>query len=258
MNKILERILDAGEFEGPDGQIIKVRANIPREEGDFLSRIVHAANPTVSIEVGLAYGVSAMFICDALQKTPTTRHIVIDPYQQTATWGFGAGLANLKNAGHEGIVEFHASDSQHVLPQLDADGLKVDFAFIDGGHTFDHCLIDFFYIDRMLRVGGVVAFDDSNWPPIARVIRFILANRNYRVHAALAPARPRNPSLKRRLLLGSARLAARSSTAVAALFKPQLLATDEALGITGGRCLALTKLADDTRHGADPGEHQDF
>ncbi len=258
MNTILQTILDVGEFEDPDGQLIKVRANIPREEGEFLRQIVQAANPTVSIEIGLAYGVSAMFICDALQKTPATRHIVIDPYQQTATWGFGAGLANLKKAGHEDIVEFHAADSQHVLPKLDTSGLEVDFAFIDGGHTFDHCLIDFFYIDRMLRVGGIVAFDDSNWPPIARVIRFILANRNYRVHAALAPARRRNTSLQRRIRLGSARLAARSSNAVAALFKPQILKTDESLGITGGRCLALTKLADDTRHGADPSEHQDF
>ena len=258
MNEILETMLNKGEFAGPDGRTIRLRANIPREEGEFLRRIVREVRPTVSVEVGLAYGVSAMFICDALEKNPATRHIVIDPYQQTATWGFGAGLANLERAGHKDVVEFHAADSQVVLPQLAAEDVVVDFAFIDGGHTFDHCLIDFFYIDRMLRVGGIIAFDDSNWPAINKVIRFILSNRNYRVHAALAPAHAKNASLKRQLLLGAALLCARSSSAVAQLFKPQVLATDQSLGITGGRCLALRKESDDTRHGADQSEHRDF
>ena len=260
MNEILECIFSTGEFEGPDGQQIKVRANIPREEGDFLQRIVRSVNPTVSLEVGLAYGVSAMIICDSLQRTPETRHIVIDPFQHRETWGFGAGLNNLKKAGHGDIVEFHNVDSQTALPQLAASGLKIDFAFVDGGHTFDHCLVDFFYIDRMLRVGGVVAFDDTNRPTISKVIRFIVTNRNYSVYAALDPARSRPLSLKRRLLLELARRSARVSGAVEQLFKPQVLEPDASLGISGGRCVALKKEDDDTRGGAGPSDigHRDF
>ncbi len=260
VNQLLETILESGQFEGPDGQLVKVRANIPREEGRFLQEVVKRIKPTVSLEVGLAYGISAMFICDALEKVPGTRHIVIDPYQRTATWGFGAGLHNLKKSGHEDIIEFHDSDSQRVLPELAVGGLKVDFAFIDGGHTFDHCLVDFFYIDRMLRVGGVVAFDDSNWPTISKVIRFVVSNRNYSVYAALEPSRPVAGSWKRRLLLDVARRSARSSTAIARLFKPNVLESDGSLGITGGRCIALKKENDDTRHGAGPADigHHDF
>jgi len=46
----------------------------------------------------------------------------------------------------------------------EAQGERIDFAFIDGAHTFDHVLVDFFYIDRMLNVGGIVAFDDVGFP----------------------------------------------------------------------------------------------
>jgi hypothetical protein len=40
-------------------------------------------------------------------------------------------------------------------------------------------LVDFFYIDKLLNVGGIVAFDDSNWPSISKVIKFIIKNRSY-------------------------------------------------------------------------------
>ena len=54
----------------------------------------------------------------------------------------------------------------------EAQGERIDFAFIDGAHTFDHALVDFFYIDRMLNVGGIVAFDDLGFPCIEKVCRF--------------------------------------------------------------------------------------
>src|SRR5581483_11732845 len=60
-------------------------------------------------------------------------------------------------------------------------GEQFDFAFIDGYHTFDHCLVDFFYIDMMLRPRGIVVFDDVGWPAINNVVRFVAANRRYAI-----------------------------------------------------------------------------
>jgi hypothetical protein len=62
------------------------------------------------------------------------------------------------------MIELHEAPSFQVLPKLQADGLRIDFAFIDGCHTFDYAMVDFFYIDKMLRVGGVVVFDDEYYP----------------------------------------------------------------------------------------------
>lgn len=249
-NSILQRILETGQFEGPDGQLLNARAYISREEGEFLQRIIVDIKPTTTLEVGLAYGVSAMFICDALARTSTTRHIVIDSHQFTDVWDGGAGLHNLKKAGYEDVVELHNMESQRALPQLEASGLKIDFAFIDGHHTFDHALVDFFYIDRMLRVGGVVAFDDVGMPSVRRVCRFVLKNRNYSVYAGMESRKPRKVTLKRRILNGTARaacLSARYSKRFRSLFAPDIYEPDSTLGITGGRCLALKKENEDTR-----------
>jgi predicted O-methyltransferase YrrM len=258
MNVVLEKILETGEFAGPKEQLIKVRGQIPREEGEFLQKIITDLKPKVTLEVGLAYGISALFICDALDQSSGARHIVIDSHQLTDVWDEGAGLHNLKKAGYEKIVEFHDAESQRALPQLEASGLKIDFAFIDGAHTFDHVLVDFFYIDRMLRIGGVVAFDDADWPTVGKVCRFIIKNRNYSVYESLGQLKPRKLTPKRRILHSAVQIFARHPSAINRLFKPQILEPDSTLGIAG-RCVALKKEDEDTRgYVLSKIGHQDF
>src|SRR5262249_46370140 len=79
--------------------------------------------------------------------------------------------------------------SQAVLPQLAAKGYRIQFAFIDGWHTFDHALIDFFYLDQMMENGGVIVFDDVGYPAINAVVRFVLANREYELVEVLEQPR---------------------------------------------------------------------
>jgi predicted O-methyltransferase YrrM len=74
----------------------------------------------------------------------------------------GLGLANLDRAGYARLVEFHDEPSYRALPALEAAGQRIEFAFIDGWHTFDYVMVDFFYVDRMLRVGGIVVLDDTS------------------------------------------------------------------------------------------------
>jgi hypothetical protein len=56
---------------------------------------------------------------------------------------------------------------------------KIDLAYIDGWHTFDYVLLDFFYVDKMLRRGGVVGFNDAGWRSVLRVLRFVTTHRRY-------------------------------------------------------------------------------
>lgn len=49
--------------------------------------------------------------------------------------------------------------SQDVLPNLNTE---CDFVFIDGDHAFPIPIIDFYYLARRLKVGGVLAIDDTN------------------------------------------------------------------------------------------------
>jgi hypothetical protein len=86
-----------------------------------------------------------------------------------------------------------------VLPRLVGQGERFDFAFIDGWHTFDHALIDFFFVDLLLESGGIVVFDDVGYPALNAVVRFVLANRDYELVAALPFSRPLGLRFRRAL-----------------------------------------------------------
>lgn len=179
MNKILEEIILTGTTKTIEGEPKKVIAQISSEEGKLIHDCINDIQAEVSVEVGLAFGTSALYICDSLVKSDKTKHYVIDPYQMyEASYG-GIGLNNLKKAGYESIIEFIDKPSHLALPGLESRGIKVDFAFIDGWHTFDHALVDFFLTDKILRVGGIVIIDDSDWSAVQKVCSFISKNRSY-------------------------------------------------------------------------------
>src|SRR5262249_34872215 len=132
--------------------------SISVEEGEKLQELILCKRPSVSLEIGLGFGISSLFICEAMAKVGGQRHIVID----SEKWDDSVGLRHLDAAGFSHLIDFREQESQMALPQLINEGTRIDFAFIDGWHTFDHALIDFFYIDRLLPVGGIVAFDDAD------------------------------------------------------------------------------------------------
>jgi predicted O-methyltransferase YrrM len=177
MNRILSEIYETSTTKDASGTgTVKVHGYISLSEGQFLQKLVGQLDPTVTLEVGLGFGVSALFICDALNIRNETQHIIIEPKQ----WE-GVGIANLRRAGYGDIVRLIEAPSYRALPELERLGQRIDFAFIDGWHTFDFCLLDFFYIDRMLNVGGIVAVDDADWPAVRKVCRFVETNLAYSV-----------------------------------------------------------------------------
>jgi hypothetical protein len=56
----------------------RFHSNISEEEGSFIQGIIREARPQVSLEVGCAYGVSSLYICEALCEVNAVRHIIID------------------------------------------------------------------------------------------------------------------------------------------------------------------------------------
>jgi predicted O-methyltransferase YrrM len=181
MNSVLKEILETGQVS--DGkEILPLAGHMDEREGMLLSKVFEWVRPTTSLEVGFAYGVSTLFICDALANVnQPARHIIVDPFQ-SSQWR-GIGLRNAKRAGYGKFVELREERSEIVLPQLLAENIVLDAALIDGWHTFDHALVDFFYINKMLRVGGVVVLDDAFWPSIGKLVDHILTYGCYRVFA---------------------------------------------------------------------------
>lgn len=179
MNPVLERILKTRLVSSLDGAKRELGGEISPEEGYLLQDAIRQTQAVSTLEVGLGYGISTLFILEAIADKPGAHHIVMDPNQSRDCAGIG--LNNLEEAGYRDIVEFHEQSSHILLPQLERRGIKLDFAFIDGSHLFDYTILEFFYIDRMLRRGGIISFDDASMPAVRKVIRFILTNRCYRI-----------------------------------------------------------------------------
>jgi predicted O-methyltransferase YrrM len=236
MNPVLEHILTTRSVS--DGQVaVPLADNISREEGEFLAKIIRDVKPRTSVEIGLGYGVSTLYICDALVANGLpARHIVMDPFQSTRYRSIG--LRNITQAGYSRLIEFHEEPSEFQLPRLNAEGLSVEFALVDGWHSFDQVMVEFYYINRLLRVGGVVAFDDANRRNINRVIRHALTYPAYEVYDA---RRGQGSGLT---WAGVVRQAMRRFPRAEQIFREDLLYRDWDLGVFA-TFVALRKVAED-------------
>jgi predicted O-methyltransferase YrrM len=137
-----------------------------------------------TIEVGLAYGLSTLAICEGLLANGGGHHVALDPFQSTAF--HDAGLHALAEAGVADMVEHHAEESQLALPRFFAEGRTFDLAFVDGNHRFDRVFLDLVYLARLLPHAAVIVLDDHQLPAVARAANYFLTNRAWTLEALAA------------------------------------------------------------------------
>jgi predicted O-methyltransferase YrrM len=145
-------------------------------EGEALREWVLREGATRTIEVGLGYGISALYICEGLlgNADPAACHVALDPYQ--ARRFANCGLQFLEEAGVAGMVEHHAEVSEIALPRFLGEDRSFHLAFVDGNHRFDGVFIDLVFLGRLLRSGGIVFVDDYQLPAVARAVSFCVTN----------------------------------------------------------------------------------
>ena len=89
------------------------------------------------------------------------KHTAICPSENYENFGLERRIRDFcgeRNIDHS-LFSFVNARSQDVLPNLSDE---FDFVFIDGDHGFPLPIIDFYYLARRLKVGGVLAIDDTN------------------------------------------------------------------------------------------------
>lgn len=157
--------------------------SITSEEAIFIKNWVIKENAAKTIEIGLAYGFSALHICEGLvtNGNPNLKHVIIDPWQVSPKGYAHAGLDNLKKAGLKSIIKFYGEKSQIVLPRLLKQNKQFDLAFIDGNHLFDYVFLDLFYLGQLIKKGGIIILDDYNFPGINKALSFFINNLNWKV-----------------------------------------------------------------------------
>lgn len=155
------------------------RVSITRADGDVLRDLVLAEKAETVIEVGLAYGGSALAIAEALVclHKAGARHVIIDAYQEHF---HGAGWNVVVAAGLTGVCSLVPVRSHLALPRLVEEGFAADAAFVDGSHIFHHVFVDLCFLRELVRPGGLVVLDDCRWPSVATAVRYFEVNAGWR------------------------------------------------------------------------------
>lgn len=178
-NAHLTSVLATRKVETLDGKTVDLGGNILPNCAEALQRFVRDRKPRRALEVGFAGAVSAMVIMSTMEANGGEGTLIsMDPFQRARS--DGVGLVNVRKAGLEHRHKFYEDFDYLVLPRLLAEKTRLDFGYIDGWHTFDYTLLDFFYVDKMLDKGGVVAFNDCGLKAVRKAIDYVLTHRRYR------------------------------------------------------------------------------
>lgn len=244
MLKSLETIFETQTIEINDtGERIPLHSHTSKEQGLFLQSIFDIIKPVRSLEVGFAYGISTMFILEKHKEIGSLAeaHLVIEP---DSYWGTAA-VHNIEKEGLIKYLNIQKAYSDKILTQLFLENYKIQYAYIDTTKQFDVVLQDFYFINKILEVGGVVILDDCGgvWPGVQRVARFINTLPNYRVLACHNKIKSTNRKSIAKYLLSFLinRLPFKKKIYPTINFK-----TDEELGLDYS-CIAFKKAGEDNR-----------
>ncbi len=180
--RVIARLVAGGTaIAAKDASIHKLfPVAVTPSEGESIREWVIRERATRTIEIGLGYGISTLFICEGLLHTAgrEAHHVAVDLHQSTRF--ANCGVQFLGEAGVAELVEFHEEDSHLALPRFLSEGRIFDLA-CRRNHRFDGAFVDLAYLARLIRPGGVVFLDDYQLPAIRRAVSFWQRNVGWEV-----------------------------------------------------------------------------
>lgn len=179
--KYLDIMLKHAVLFSKDGTYRMLKAHTRENEHNEMRKHLRDTKAKHTLEVGFAYGSSALVFAEHHQSMKNTgiSHIIIDPNQSGTGEGHwdNIGIENLKRVGFIKGKNYKLMEetSMLALPELfrKKGGEWLDVALIDGWHLFDYTLIDLFYCLEMLKVGGIVIVDDKRMKAINSVYKYV-------------------------------------------------------------------------------------
>jgi predicted O-methyltransferase YrrM len=155
------------------------RVTLPDRDCDLLRDLLVSEGVETIVEIGLAYGSSALAIGEALFSVPRAQplHVIIDPLQETA-WA-NVGWELIRSSGLAATSRLLLQPSSQALPGLVEEGFTADAAFVDGSHRFHEVFTDLYFLRKIVRPGGIVVLDDYWWPSVRTASRYFETNMGW-------------------------------------------------------------------------------
>ncbi len=129
------------------------------KKGRLLFNIVRLSRSRDCLELGTAYGLSALFLCGGMRAIGVKGHLTtieLEEYQ------FSLATKMLGTKYADSVTCIHGS-TQDKLAHVVSTFSGLDFVFHDAGHTREDYITDFNAFVERLRPGATVLFDDIYW-----------------------------------------------------------------------------------------------
>jgi predicted O-methyltransferase YrrM len=142
----------------------------PVEDGKILYDFVLRNKLDNILELGFQHGVSTLYMAAAMDETGSGKIYTID---RLSAQGVKPTIYDLMiDAGLEKYIEPVFANSSYIwelrkLIEISSRNGKCepifDFCFIDGAHNWETDGFAFFLVDKLLKKGGWILFDDMFW-----------------------------------------------------------------------------------------------
>jgi predicted O-methyltransferase YrrM len=157
-------------FEQARGVVGDTGGGTSPERGRQLFEWVREHRPQSCLELGFAHGVSTVYVATALEANGSGRLTSVDNRSAVEREPSAAELLRRAGLEHRVNLVYEATTYNwflhRTLREHHSDGRVeplYDFCFIDGAHTWVDDGFAFFLVDRLLRPGGWILFDDLPW-----------------------------------------------------------------------------------------------
>lgn len=182
--EILQSMYNGEPQPGENGTLYDIddTTRISIEEGLTLYSLCLAQPVAATLEVGLAYGFSTVFLLAALERAGHGSHVAVDPFQRRDWHGIGVTHANGLVSGSSrltsGSFTWIEDLSHRALVDLERAERTFGLIFIDGYHRFDDVLMDFTLSAHLCRPGATIVLHDMWLDSIKAVASFVEHNRS--------------------------------------------------------------------------------
>jgi predicted O-methyltransferase YrrM len=134
------------------------------KQASVITEFIQENNVSSILELGFFHGVSTCYMAAALEEIGGGSIVTIDLHSAEKRQPNIELL--LKKCGYLDMVEFYyepASYNWRLMKLIEENNTTFDLCYLDGGHDWYNTGLAFFLVDKLLRPGGWIIFDDLDW-----------------------------------------------------------------------------------------------
>ena len=164
--------------EAQEGKLENFSSEDKPQTGYYLYSLIKDNSLHKILQIGTRNGIETMYFDAALQTISDKKNNVLHIIQDEEKWKerFGITFDKLKTKNKKWFKE----ETYLVLPELIEKEMTYDMIIVKGNFLFDYTLMDFFYADKLLEVGGIMTIHTARFESRQKLIKYIQTNfKNY-------------------------------------------------------------------------------